>query len=141
VISPPKRPRISAIRMNNEKRRTMNYFLEKPRPDVSRNCGDRGGGAHQTRGAGVAHTKACFVVMTRVKIVNSERALRTMSGLSPITDPLDALFHRNPLGKPLLDNFHLRLWHSLLGSRQGDRLIVVRFELSDLLALFEIRRN
>ena len=51
------------------------------------------------------------------------------------------LLYRDLLRKAFLDNSRRRTRYPLLGARQGDCLIVVSFELTNLLLLLKIRRD
>src|SRR2546421_5609889 len=85
--------------------------------------------AEPTTGACVAHTKARFVAMTRVKF-------REFRSATARRDPLFH-FHRNLLGKTVLDEIARRRRHALVRPGQRNRFVVVRLELADLLALLE----
>ena len=125
--SPPHAKNARASRISNEKRRRIKFKGWQQRPDVSRRCGGRGSGAHHTRGACVAHTKARFIAMTR-------DFREIFSAVRPDT----RLFRRNLLGESRLDR-PVCGPHRSSARRQGNGFVVVGLELPDLLALLEIR--
>src|ERR1700681_1723123 len=106
-------------------------YVWKQQPDVSRRCG--------AAAAVQQHKGRLRRAYTSVFCRDDKKLSRNLSARR--ASSRRGLFYWNLFRKAFLDSSRLRTRDPLLGARQGNRFVIVSFELTNLLSLLKIRRD